>query len=133
MELLTEKGFTDERSSEDVGSVRISDDVVAVIAGLAASEVEGVVGMSGGLVGDIGEMLGKRSLSKGVKVEVGDREAALDLFVILEYGVRIPEVAQRIQENVKRAVESMTGLNVVEVNIHVQAISTSETHDERVR
>jgi len=131
---LTEKGFTDERSSDDVGSVRISDDVVAVIAGLAASEVEGVVGMSGGLVGDIGEMLGKRSLSKGVKVEVGDREAALDLFVILEYGIRIPEVAQRIQENVKRAVESMTGLNVVEVNIHVQAISAhSETHEDRVR
>ncbi|MEW6242735.1 MAG: Asp23/Gls24 family envelope stress response protein [Bacillota bacterium] len=121
-------------SWDDVGSVKISDDVVAVIAGLAATEVEGVVGMSGGLVGDIGEMLGKRSLSKGVKVEVGEREAALDLFVILEYGVRIPEVAQRIQENVKRAVESMTGLHVIEVNIHVQAISThSETHEEKVR
>lgn len=131
---MTENGFTDEMSWDDVGSVKISDDVVAVIAGLAATEVEGVVGMSGGLVGDIGEMLGKRSLSKGVKVEVGEREAALDLFVILEYGVRIPEVAQRIQENVKRAVESMTGLHVIEVNIHVQAISThSETHEEKVR
>lgn len=107
---------------QSVGVVRISEDVVSVIAGIAATEVEGVAAMSGGFVGDLGEMLGKKSLSKGVKVEVGEREAAVDLFVVLEYGVRIPEVAQKVQENVKRAVEIMTGLNVVEVNIHVQGV-----------
>ena len=107
----------------DVGVVKISEDVVSVKAGIAAGEVAGVTGMSGGLVGDMAEILGKKSLSKGVKVEVGEKEAAIDLFVVLDYGVRIPEVAQKIQENVKRSVEIMTGLDVVEVNIHVQGVS----------
>ena len=120
----------------DVGSIRIADEVVGIIAGLAATEVDGVAGMSGGLVGGIAEMLGKKTLSKGVKVEVGEREAAVDLFIIAEYGVRIPDVALRVQENVKRAIESMTGLDVVEVNIHVQGVGfaqDSKEEDIRVR
>jgi uncharacterized alkaline shock family protein YloU len=112
--------------SIEVGSVRISEDVVAVIAGIAATEVEGVAGMSGGFVGDISEMFGKKSLSKGVKVEVGEREAALDLFIVLEYGVRIPDIAQKVQENVKQAVEIMTSLKVVEVNVHVQGVTFND-------
>lgn len=104
-------------------SVKIADEVVGVIAGIAASEVEGVASMSGGVVSGLGEMLGKKSFSKGVKVEVGERQTALDLYVVMEYGVRIPEVARRVQENVKRAVESMTGLEVVEVNVHVAGVS----------
>ncbi len=68
-------------------------------------------------------MLGKKSFSKGVKVEVGERQTALDLYVVMEYGIRIPEVARRVQENVKRAVESMTYLEVVEVNVHVAGVS----------
>lgn len=120
----------------DVGSVRIADEVVGIIAGLAATEVSGVAGMSGGLVGGIAEMLGKKNLSKGVKVEVGEREAAIDLYIIVEYGVRIPDVALRVQENVKRAIESMTGLDVVEINIHVQGVGFSQEgreEDLRVR
>lgn len=104
-------------------SVKIADEVVGVIAGIAASEVEGVASMSGGVVSGLGEMLGKKSFSKGVKVEVGERQTALDLYVVMEYGIRIPEVARRVQENVKRAVESMTGLEVVEVNVHVAGVS----------
>lgn len=118
----------------DIGSIRIADEVVGIIAGLAATEVPGVAGMSGGLVGGIAEMLGKKNLSKGVKVEVGEREAAVDLYIIVEYGVRIPDVALRVQENVKRAIESMTGLDVVEVNIHVQGVGfAQEGKDEEVR
>lgn len=118
----------------DVGSIRIADEVVGIIAGMAATEVDGVAGMSGGLVGGIAEMLGKKNLSKGVKVEVGEREAAVDLFIIAEYGVRIPDVALRIQENVKRAIESMTGLDVVEVNIHIQGVGFAmEAKDEDIR
>ncbi|MDT8901066.1 Asp23/Gls24 family envelope stress response protein [Anaeroselena agilis] len=118
----------------DVGSIRIADEVVGIIAGMAATEVPGVAGMSGGLVGGIAEMLGKRNLSKGVKVEVGEREAAVDLFIIVEYGVRIPDVALQVQENVKRAIESMTGLDVVEVNIHVQGVGFApDVKDEDVR
>ena len=119
-----------------VGSIRIADEVVGIIAGLAAMEVTGVAGMSAGLVGGIAEMLGKKNLSKGVKVEVGEREAAVDLFIIVEYGVRIPDVALRVQENVKRAIESITGLDVVEVNIHVQGvgfIQDGREEDIRVR
>lgn len=118
----------------DVGSIRIADEVVGIVAGLAATEVPGVAGMSGGLVGGIAEMLGKKNLSKGVKVEVGEREAAIDLYIIVEYGVRIPDVALRVQENVKRAIESMTGLDVVEVNIHVQGVGFSqEGREEDIR
>ena len=115
----------------DVGSIRIADEVVGIIAGLAATEVVGVAGMSAGLVGGIAEMLGKKNLSKGVKVEVGEREAAVDLYIIVEYGVRIPDVALRVQENVKRAIESMTGLDVVEVNIHVQGVGFGQDGEER--
>jgi len=114
-------------------SVRIADDVVGVIAGIAATEIEGIAGMSGGLVGDLSEMLGKKSLSKGVKVRVGEKECAIDLFLIVEYGVRIPDVAVQVQENVKRAVESMTGLEVVEVNIHVQGVSFQSEREEELR
>jgi uncharacterized alkaline shock family protein YloU len=118
----------------DVGSIRIADEVVGIIAGMAATEIPGVAGMSGGLVGGIAEMLGKKNLSKGVKVEVGEREAAVDLFIIAEYGVRIPDVALKVQENVKRAIESMTGLAVVEINIHVQGVGFAvETKEEDFR
>src|SRR5690554_2650330 len=112
------------------GQVKISDDVVGIIAGLAASEVEGVTSMSGGLTGNITEIFGKKSHSKGVKVEVGEEEAAVDLHVIVDYGVKIPDVAWKIQENAKKAIESMTGLRVVEVNIHVQGVNINKKNKE---
>ena len=122
--------------NNDVGSIRIADEVVGIIAGMAATEVPGVAGMSAGLVGGIAEMLGKKNLAKGVKVEVGEREAAVDLYIIVEYGVRIPDIALRVQESVKRGIESMTGLDVVEVNVHIQGVGfnqDSKTEDIRVR
>ena len=110
------------------GAVKISEEVVAIIAGIAAMEVPGVAGMSGGLAGGIAEMLGRKNLSKGVKVEVGEKEAAIDLYIIVEYGCRIPDVAWEIQEKVKKAVETMTGLHVVEVNIHIQGVNIEKDH-----
>ncbi|MDD2421080.1 MAG: Asp23/Gls24 family envelope stress response protein [Heliobacteriaceae bacterium] len=107
----------------ELGHVRIANEVVATVAGLAANEVEGVAALSGGLGGGIAEMLGRKNLTKGVKVEVGEREAAIDLNIIVDFGSRIPEVAKRVQENVKRSVESMTGLAVVEVNVHIQGVN----------
>lgn len=109
-------------SEQSYGTIRIADEVVSIIAGLATVEVEGIAGMSGGFVGGIAEILGKRNLSKGVKVAVGERETAVDLYVITEYGVNIPEVAQAVQKNVKSAIENMTGLDVVQVNIHIQGV-----------
>lgn len=108
---------------DDYGSVKISEEVVAIIAGIAATDVPEVAGMSGGIVGGIAEILGRKNLSKGVKVEVGEKEAAIDLYIIVEFGARIPEIAWNVQEKVKTAVQAMTGLNVVEVNIHVQGVN----------
>ena len=108
---------------EAFGTVKIAGEVVSVIAGLAAMEVQGVAGMSSGITGDIAELLGRRNLAKGVKVEVGEREAAIDIYIIVDYGVRIPEVAWKVQQNVKQAIESMTGREVVEVNIHIQGVN----------
>lgn len=119
----------EKKERTELGELRIANEVVGIIAGLAATEVEGVAGMSGGIAGGIAEMLGRRNLSKGVKVEVGEEQAAVDLFVVVEYGVRIPDVAWQIQENVKRAIESMTGLDVVEVNVHVQGVNFPHTEE----
>ncbi|HHU85612.1 MAG: Asp23/Gls24 family envelope stress response protein [Pelotomaculaceae bacterium] len=117
-----------------LGSIRISDEVVKVIAGLAAIDINGVAGMSGGIAGGIAEMLGRKNLSKGIKVEVGEKEAAVDAFVIMEYGIRIPDVAAQIQESIKNAIERMTGLVVVEVNVNVQGVAFgAEAREEEHR
>ena len=110
---------------EENNGIKIADDVVAVIAGVAVSEVPGVYGMAGGFAGGITEVLsGKKNLSKGIKVEVGEKETKIDVNIIVEYGTRIPEVAFEIQNRVKKAVETMTGLKVVETNVHVQGVNT---------
>ena len=106
-------------------NIKIADDVVAVIAGVAVSEVQGVFGMSGGFAGGISEVLsGKKNLAKGIKVEVADKTTKIDVNIIVEYGTRIPDVAFEIQNKVKKAVETMTGLTVAEVNVHVQGVNT---------
>lgn len=106
----------------DMGNIQIAPEVIEVIAGLAAIEVEGVAGMSGGFASGMAELLGRKNLSKGVKVDVGQKEAAVDVSIIIEYGHRIPEVASNIQRNVKNAIESMTGLDVIEVNVHIHGV-----------
>ncbi len=108
------------------GSIRVSDEVVTIIAGLAASEIEGVAGMSGGITGGLAEKLGRKNLSKGIKAEVGEKEAAIDISVIVDYGAHIHEVARKIQNSVKDTVEKMTGLKVTQVNINVQGVSFSQ-------
>ena len=114
-----------EVALESNANIKISDDVIAVIAGVAASEVQGVAEMSGGFAGGISEVLsGKKNLSKGIKVESGEKETKIDVNIIVEYGIRIPDVAFEIQNRVKKAVESMTGLKVLEVNVHIQGVST---------
>jgi len=112
-----------EDEEQEVGSIKISEEVIATIAGIAATEVKGVAGMSGGFAGELADILGRKNLSKGVKVQVGEKEVAVDLYVIVKYGYRIPEVSWEIQEKVKKDVEAMSALRVVEVNIHVQGVS----------
>ncbi|WP_010252604.1 Asp23/Gls24 family envelope stress response protein [Acetivibrio cellulolyticus] len=119
-------------NNDEIGNVKISEEVVAIIAGLAAMDVPGVAGMSGGIVGGIAEILGRKNLSKGVKVEVGEKEAAVDLYIIVEYGCRIPDVSWDIQEKVKNAVETMTGLEVIEINIHVQGVNIEKDNKKEI-
>ena len=115
---------TSRYENEETGLTYIANEVIAIIAGIAASEVKGVAGMSGGVVDGIAELLKKKNMSKGVKVEVGEKEVAVDLYVIIEYGTKIPDVAYTIQQNVAKAIESMTGKKVVEVNVHIQGLSS---------
>ena len=120
----------DEIKTENEG-IKISDDVVAVIAGVAVSEVPGVAGMAGGFAGGITEVFsGKKNLAKGIKVDIEDNDVKIDVNIIVEYGSRIPDVAFEIQNRVKKAAESMTGLKVEEVNVHVQGVNTDTAKEE---
>jgi len=103
--------------------IRISDEVIATIAGIAASEVKGVASLSGGIADGIASMLGRKNLGKGVKVEMGEKEVVIDLSIIVEYGSRIHIVAKDIQNKVREVVEDMTGLTVVEVNVSVLGVN----------
>ena len=117
-----------EIKTENEG-IKISNDVVAVIAGVAVSE--GVASMAGGFAGGISEVFsGKKNLAKGIKVEVSENIAKIDVNIIVEYGSRIPDVAFEIQNRVKKAVESMTGLKVEEVNVHVQGVNTDTAKND---
>ena len=116
----------EEINVTDDSSVVISEEVVSVIAGVAVSEVSGVVDTAGGFAGGLSEVLsGKKKLSKGIKVEVGEKETKIDVNIIVEYGIRIPDIAFEIQNKVKSAVKEMTGLEVLAVNVHVQGVRTS--------
>lgn len=110
----------------EYGVVRIADDVVGTIANIAATEIQGVNGLSGGIAGELVEMFGKKNLTKGVKVNTEEKTVEIDLNIIVDFGIKIPEVAWEIQEAVKRSVESMTGLAVKVVNVHVVGINLKE-------
>ncbi len=121
----------EQMAETEVNGIKIAEEVVAKIAGIAASEVKGVYGMNGGFVEGLSEMLGKKSFSKGVKVQVGEKDTTIDLFIIVEYGCRIPDIAWEIQNRVKTAVENMTGLKVLEVNIHVQGVNLPKEENKK--
>jgi uncharacterized alkaline shock family protein YloU len=108
------------------GLIRISDDVVATIAGLAALETPGIAAMSGGISEGLAKRLSGRNVQKGVSVEVGQLEAAVDLRIIINYGSQIQDVCRDLQFNVREAIENMTGLRVVEVNVKVEGVSFKE-------
>jgi len=120
----------DKPNSSEKGIIKISEEVVAIIAGIAATDVDGVVGMSGGIAGGIAQLLGRNSLAKGVKVSINRGEAVIDIFVIVFFGVRIPVVAFKIQETVKKSVEALTGIRVKAANVHIQGVIAEK--DEEV-
>ncbi|GAA5344821.1 putative alkaline shock family protein YloU [Planifilum fimeticola] len=104
------------------GGLRFSTEVLETIAGIAASEVDGILAMSGGIVEGFTERLGRKNLTKGVTVELGETEVAVDLKVVVEYGRNVPEIYEQVVKNVERAITNMTGLKVVEVNMYVEGV-----------
>ena len=113
--------------NENSGNVKISDEVIATIAQIAANEVEGIIGTGTSFAGEIKQMLSKKApAGKGVKVQTEGEEVTVDISVIVEYGAKIPAVSWEIQENVKKNVESMTGLSVRKVNVHIVGIEVKE-------
>ena len=117
-----------ELSNSD--GLKISNDAVATYAGIAISEVQGVYNMSGGLAGFTEAISGKKNFSKGIKVDSDGKVAKIDVSIIVEYGARIPEVAFEIQSMVKKSVETMTGLKVSEVNVHVNGVHMASKDDK---
>ena len=113
-----------EGSSEN--KIKIAAEVIATIAGISASEVEGVSSMSGGIADGIASILGKKNMGKGVKVEITDKDVVIDLSIIVQYGSKIHNVAKNVQESVKSAISDMTDLNVLEVNINILGVSTEK-------
>lgn len=112
------------------GAIKIADEAVAMIASMAAVKIKGVAAMSGGVAAGITEKLGKKNLTKGVKVEVTGQSVALDLFIHADFGAKIPQLAHEIQNEVRTAVETMTGLEVKSVNVHIQGISFAINEQE---
>lgn len=115
--------LTLDQDNDTTGTITYANEVVAIIAGVAANEVEGIAGMCSG-VGGITEVFGRnKNITKGVKVELGTEEASVDIYLIIEYGTPIQTAAAAVQENVRKSIESMTGLHVVRVDVHVQGVS----------
>lgn len=116
--------------NSEFGTIKIADEVVATVAGLAAAEVEGVASMSGGWGTDLVERLGRKNFGKGIRVEVSGEEAKIEISLVIDYGYQIPKVAEEVQKEVKQAVETMTGLNVSAVNVHIVSVILKKSESQ---
>lgn len=112
---------------DNLGEVHVADEVVAIIAGLAATEVEGVASMAGNITNELVSKLGMKNLSKGVKVEVAEKTVSVEVALNISYGYSIPEVSEKLQEKVKSAIETMTGLSVAIVNVRIATVDMKNT------
>ncbi len=124
---IDQKGYT-LKEDEAIGTVKIADDVVAMIASIAATEVEGVSAMIGNITNELMSKVGMKKLTKGVRVDVMDGVVTVDLSVTLEYGYNIPVTCQKVQEKVKTAIENMTGLEVADVNIRIASVNMTSNN-----
>ena len=116
----------DIRNYEEIGNVKVSDEVIMVIAGLAATEVEGVSSMAGNITNEIVSKLGMKNLSKGIVVELLDDEIKVDVAINIAYGYSIPEVSAKVQDKVKTTIESMTGIEVAVINVRIASVDMTE-------
>lgn len=123
---MAENNRTFQIKADENGEVKVSEEVVAIIAGLAATEVEGVSSMAGNITNELVSKLGLKNLSKGIFVEVMDEEIKVDVALNIAYGYSIPEISTKVQEKVKSAVETMTGLQVAIVNVRVASVDMGD-------
>ena len=121
-----------EFNNNEENQIKISNDTIATYAGIAVSEVNGVYGMAGTFAGITEAISGKKNFAKGIKVDVEDQKVKIDVNIIVEYGARIPDVAFDIQTRVKKSVEAMTGLKVLEINVNVQGVHAINEKDEEI-
>ena len=122
----TERSIHKVYEKDQIGEVQIADEVVAIIAGLAATEVEGVDSLAGNMSNELVGKLGMKNPSKGVKVEVTEEHVSVNMSLNLKYGYSIPKVCEKVQDKVKNAIETMTGLMVLDVNIKIAGINVEE-------
>lgn len=119
---MDENALLNVTNDSSLGKVEIAPEVIEVITGIAASEVEGLSTMRGNFATGVVERLGKKSHGKGVKVDITENGILIDLYVVLNFGVSIPEIAQRLQTNIKQTIKNMTALDIDEINVHVVGI-----------
>ena len=123
---LEERNTHKVYEKDKIGEVQIADEVVAIIAGLAATEVEGVDSMAGNITNELVGKLGMKNLSKGVKIDVTEEHVSVDLSLNIKYGYNIPDVSEKVQDKVKNAIKNMTGLTVLGVNIRIAGVNFTE-------
>lgn len=105
-----------------LGKVEIAPEVIQIISGLSATQVEGVIGLSGGVVDDLNQLLGRKNFRKGIRVDIGEQQTVIDLAIVVQYGFHIPDVGRQVQEKVKTAIETMTGIVVDQIIVRVEGI-----------
>ncbi|RHG20661.1 Asp23/Gls24 family envelope stress response protein [Agathobacter rectalis] len=123
---MAENRNTINIKSDESGEIKVADEVVAIIAGLAATEVEGVSSMAGNITNEIVSRLGMKNLSKGIQIEIADNEVVVDVALNIAYGYSIPEVSTKVQEKVKSTIETMTGLSVATINVRIASVDMGE-------
>ena len=123
---MSENRKTLSIKSDELGEVKVADEVLAIIAGLAATEVEGVSSMAGNITNEIVSKLGMKNLSKGIVVELLDDESKVDVAINIAYGYSIPEVSAKVQDKVKTTIESMTGIEVAVINVRIASVDMTE-------
>ncbi|HLR66417.1 Asp23/Gls24 family envelope stress response protein [Virgibacillus alimentarius] len=129
---MTDQSSLNVSDDTGLGNVEIAPEVIEVITGIAASEVEGVSSMRGNFATGVVERFGKKSHTKGVKVELTESGILIDLYVVLNFGVSIPEVAQKLQTNIRQTLKNMTALEIAEINVHVVGIQMEDTENTEV-
>ncbi|PKR78955.1 Asp23/Gls24 family envelope stress response protein [Halalkalibacillus sediminis] len=127
---MDDKKLLNVSDNHSLGKVEIAPEVIEVIAGIAANEVSGVANMRGNLASNVTERLGKKKHSKGVKVELDEQGISIEVFTVLDYGVSIPTVAQKIQDNIRSTLKNMTALEILEINVHVVGVQMEEKVEE---